>query len=261
MKGIRYTVKIYNTDTNRCVMLSINGLKETVINPMGVYEVSRNEGEYIITAQSEDLTSEVITIYHMFNKNNNGKIIPLVIRNENEQCSNVSVLKYRCFIAGSTKITNERNAARAVLSILYNQYEKYNFYITSHTYEDFNNKHKIDGQQMDYDSFIKEKADCTIFIICNCVGEQTIKEYESATETYELSGCRRPAIFVYNDISMIDHQDATILKFRKLVDSKRAYWRDYKGIDMLMLQIKDDIGAELTDVLEMRPSLVKTNSI
>ena len=41
-------------------------------------------------------------------------------------------------------------------------------------------------------------------------------------------------------------------KVSKLVESKRAYWRDYAGMDMLMLKIKDDISAELTDVLETR---------
>ena len=172
------------------------------------------------------------------------------------------LLKYRCFIAGSTSITNERNAARAALSILYNQYEKYDFYITAHTYEDFKNKHKIDGQQYDYDTFIREKADCTIFIICNHVGDKTLKEYSLAIETFETTNSKRPAIFVYNDVSCVNgisEQEPSVINFRKMVDSKHAYWRDYIGMDMLMLKIKEDISAELTDVLEMRPRIWKEN--
>ena len=50
-------------------------------------------------------------------------------------------------------------------------------------------------------------------------------------------------------------QDPSVIKFRKLVESKHAYWRDYTEMDILMLRIKDDISAELTDVLEMKPSI------
>lgn len=98
----------------------------------------------------------------------------------------------------STSIINERNAARSVLSILYNQYEKYNFYITAHTFEDFQNKHKIEGHQYEYDEFIRKKANCVIFIICKYVGSKTLDEYKVAINTFELTNGERPAIFVYN---------------------------------------------------------------
>ena len=61
---------------------------------------------------------------------------------------------------------------------------------------------------------------------------------------------------VYNDISYRSKgyiEDASVTAFHKLVDSKNAYWRDYNGIDMLMMKIKEDISAELADILEMRP--------
>lgn len=59
----------------------------------------------------------------------------------------------------------------------------------------------------------------------------------------------------------INQQDPSVLAFRKLVEGKQAYWRDYNGIDMLMLKIKEDLGAELTDVLEMRPSISLDHSM
>lgn len=94
-----------------------------------------------------------------------------------------------------------------------------------------------------------------------------MNEYKLAVETYESTKEKRPAIFVYNDISDIEDKDGNLVagdesvaKFHQLVDSKRAYWRDYRDIDMLMLQIKDDVSAELADVLEMRPQLRKKNA-
>ena len=54
---------------------------------------------------------------------------------------------------------------------------------------------------------------------------------------------------MYNYISEIKDKDGNLVtedesvaKFHELVDSKRAYWRDYKDIDMLMLLIKDDVA-------------------
>lgn len=254
----RYTVRIHNADSRRRIVIRVNGEEYSRLEPLGMSEIERRKGEYIISAQVEDESSDAVIINHCFNKETDGKIIPISFTQVQKEIRKSDFLKYRCFIAGSTSITNERNAARAVLSILYNQYEKYDFYITAHTYEDFKNKHKIDGQQYDYDTFIREKADCTIFIICNHVGDKTLKEYDLAIETFENTDSKRPAIFVYNDVSSVNdisEQDPSVIKFRKLVESKHAYWRDYTGMDMLMLKIKDDVSAELTDVLEMRPSI------
>lgn len=254
----RYTVRIHNSDSRKRVVIRVNGEEYSRLEPLGMSEIERRKGECVISVQLEDESSDAVIINHCFNKETDGKIITTSFTQNHKSITKSDLLKYRCFIAGSTSITNERNAARAVLSILYNQYEKYDFYITAHTYEDFKNKHKIDGQQYDYDTFIREKADCTIFIICNHVGDRTLKEYNLAIETFENTDSKRPAIFVYNDVSSVNdisELDPSVIKFRKLVESKHAYWRDYTGMDMLMLKIKDDVSAELTDVLEMRPSI------
>lgn len=257
---VRYSVRIHNTDARRTIIIRVDGEEYCRLVPLGMKKIEKLKGEHVISAQVEDEQSDPIIVNYCFNKETDGKIIPISFVHEQNKMRKSDLLKYRCFIAGSTSITNERNAARAVLSILYNQYEKYDFYITAHTYEDFNNKHKIDGHQYDYDTFIMEKADCTIFIICNQVGDKTLKEYDLAIATNENTNSKRPAIFVYNDLSCVNDvskQDPSVFEFRKLVDSKKAYWRDYTGIDMLMLKIKEDISAELTDVLEMRPSVKK----
>lgn len=252
----KYGVKIHNQSSKEKLTLLVDGKYECEINPLEVVCVKRKKGEYMLTLRLNTDEDIIENIHQQFNKQYNNQIIPVELR----QTNNNNFITYRCFIGGSTSIINERNAARSVLSILYNQYEKYNFYITAHTFEDFQNKHKIEGHQYEYDEFIRKKANCVIFIICKYVGSKTLDEYKVAINTFELTNGERPAIFVYNDTSVCDgtvQQDESINKFREFVDSKKAYWRDYKDIETLMLKMKDDISAELTNVLEMKPSLIR----
>lgn len=253
--------RFYNKSSKYDVTICLDGEEVAQIPTLGMVSIKKKVGDYMLTARANNTTNlDVLSLPVSFNMKSDGSIIELDIESTDKvdtlPLPKNNFVTYRCFIGGSTAISNERNAARAALSILYNQYEKYDFYITSHTFEDFKNKHKIDGQQYDYNEFIKFKADCAIFIICNKVGEKTLSEYRLAVETYENTGETRPAIFVYNDISYRSNggiEDASVTAFHNLVDSKNAYWRDYNGIDMLMMKIKEDVSAELADILEMRP--------
>jgi len=257
--------RFYNKSGKYDVTICLDGEEVAQIHPLGMVSIKKRVGHYMLTARANNTTKlDVLSFPVSFNIKTDGSIIELDVEStdkiESLPLPNNNFVTYRCFIGGSTAISNERNAARAALSILYNQYEKYDFYITSHTFEDFKNKHKIDGQQYDYNEFIKFKADCAIFIICNQVGEKTLEEYKLAVETFEDTGEKRPAIFVYNDISYRSKgyiEDASVTAFHKLVDSKNAYWRDYDDIDMLMMKIKEDISAELADILEMRPASIQ----
>ena len=248
----KYHLKIHNRSNKQELSLLVDGKFEANIKPLEVLHIQRKKGEYILTIKTDNIV--VDNIHYKFDYKHNNKILPIQLKENVDK----ELITYRCFIGGSTSIVNERNAARSVLSILYNQYDKYNFYITAHTFEDFKNKHKIEGHQYEYDEFIKNKANCAIFIICNYVGEKTLNEYKVAIETFESTKEERPTIFVYNDISDgIQRQDESVVRFRDFVDSKKAYWRDYKDIETLMLKMKDDISAELADVLEMKPNLMK----
>lgn len=248
----KYHLKIHNRSNKQELSLLVDGNFEANIKPLEVLHLQRKKGEYILTIKTDNRV--VDNIHYKFDCKHNNKILPIQLKENVDK----ELITYRCFIGGSTSIVNERNAARSVLSILYNQYDKYNFYITAHTFEDFKNKHKIEGHQYEYEEFIKNKANCAIFIICNYVGEKTLNEYKVAIETFESTNEERPTIFVYNDISNVpQQQDESVVRFRDFVDSKKAYWRDYKDIETLMLKMKDDISAELADVLEMKPNLMK----
>ena len=102
---------------------------------------------------------------------------------------------------------------------------------------------------MEYNEFIRQQADCTIFIICKHIGDKTKEEYETAVKVCEQTKYNRPTIFVYNDVSC--EEDESVKKFRETVDSKHVYWRDYHDIENLMLRIESDLSSELMDLLMM----------
>lgn len=250
-KNRSLSIRFYNKKKNGTVYIYVDGVYKTTINAGETKSVTNKKGEYAIRIQSKELEDKYIEFIQPFNKQENKKIVNIHLDDQQRDDikQNKSLKTYRCFIGGSTSIVHERNAARAVLSILYNEWDKYDFKITAHTYEDFAQKHKKGGNQMEYDEFIKQKADCTIFIICKYVGDKTLGEYQIAVDTCEKTENQRPAVFVYNDISC--EGDDSVIKFKELVKTNNAYWNDYQDLTQLMLKLQNDLNAELTRLLLM----------
>lgn len=166
------------------------------------------------------------------------------LKAEQKNTDTSDMTNYRCFIAGSTRLVNERNATRAVLSILYNKWEKYKLVISSYTFEDFSNGYTVGGQQIQYNEFIKHIADCTIFIVENGVGDKTLEEYKLAIATFK-NNLQRPKVYVY--ANNLNNEPIT-QTFIEEVKRNRSYWREYHDINKLMSLIKEDIDAELFNI-------------
>ena len=245
------SIRFYNKKINGTVDVYVDGVCQTSINAGETTSVTNIKGEYAIRIQSKEIEDKYIEFIQPFNKQESKKIVNIHLDDQQHDSikQNKPLKTYRCFIGGSTSIVHERNAARAVLSILYNKWDQYDFKITAHTYEDFTQKHKIGGNQMEYDEFIKQNADCTIFIICKHVGDKTLGEYQLAVDTCEKTANKRPAVFVYNDISC--EGDDSVIKFKELVTTNNAYWNDYQDLTQLMLKLQNDLNAELTRLLLM----------
>ncbi len=250
-KNKSLSIRFYNKKKNGTVDVYVDSVCQTTINAGETKSVTNKKGEYAIRIQSKELEDKYLEFIQPFNKQESKKIVNINLNDQQhiDIKQNKPLKTYRCFIGGSTSIVHERNAARAVLSILYNMWDKYDFKITAHTYEDFAQKHKIGGNQMEYDEFIKQKADCTIFIICKHVGDKTLGEYQLAVDVCEKTENQRPAVFVYNDISC--EGDDSVVKFKELVKSNKAYWNDYTDLTQLMLKLQNDLNAELTKLLFM----------
>lgn len=244
-----YSIRLYNQKANGPVEIYLDGDLQDTMEAGVTKNISAKRGEYALLVQSTLDQEKYLEFVQNFSKDDNNKLITLKFeentdhRKIEEQTSKI----YRCFIGGSTKIVHERNAARAVLSKLYNQFDNKDFRITAHTFEDFSQKHKDQGHQNEYDNFIRLTADCAIFIICEKVGVKTIAEYELAIDTLEQTNFKRPTVFVYNDASC--KEDESITVFRKKVSENRAYWRDYNDIDNLMHLIQEDLSSELWELL------------
>lgn len=154
--------------------------------------------------------------------------------------SNVSK-SYKCFIAGSTMLQTERDAIRAVIAEIHNRWSSKNIYITSYTFEDFDNNVHVGGLQNQYDQFISQYADCIIFIIDGEIGSKTLHEFEIALNAYKAR--RRPSIYVYN--SAIGKKHPQSEAFTNKVVHEGHYWRPYSNIADLKLKFKEDITNEL----------------
>lgn len=148
---------------------------------------------------------------------------------------------YRCFIAGSTALQNERDAIRAVIGEIHNRWSSKNIYITSYTFEDFNNNVQVGGLQNQYDRFIAHDADCIIFIVDGEIGDKTLHEFNIALKVYGEK--RRPSIYVYNNVNGKSHPQADT--FINKVAREGHYWRLYSNVMDLRLKFKEDITNEL----------------
>lgn len=99
------------------------------------------------------------------------------------------------FIAGSKELTALRDSARAALVEIGNRRRKDNVVLRSYTFEDFRKAVVIGGQQAEYNKYIREKADCAIFIFDEGFGNKTMEELDVAYASFEKR--RKPVIFIF----------------------------------------------------------------
>ena len=240
---INYSLKLFcNADGESDIEIKVDGEAIGIIKPENVIKITRKKGKYLITASPVAKELKSISFQHYFTKNNDGEIKEITLPQKKESCNNI--VRYKCFIGGSTNLATERNAARAVLNQLYNKWEDENLIVSAYTFEDFSN---AQHQQDRYFDFISNEAKCTIFIIADSVGPKTIAEYRVAYKTYT-NLKTRPMIFVYANESS---KNPEALKFKEEVLRNNSYWRNFNDIESLMSKIKEDIDAELFAIFKM----------
>lgn len=151
--------------------------------------------------------------------------------------------KYSCFIAGSTALTRERDAIRAVISEINNQRKR--ILISAYTFEDFPiSVVKHGPQEKFYNKFLRESTDVAIFIISGEIGEKTINEFDIAYQAYCQSG--KPKIYTFCcDVNKEPHEQSE--KFRERLKEINQYWTPYKSLDELKLKFKNALISELDE--------------
>lgn len=249
-----YDLKLYceaEDDVESILTITLDDKVVSSIKGKGMVRLRERKSNYLISIDSNnpDIVGENFT--YKFCRQNNGDVKQVTLKKKSSSesarpellPSDITII--RCFIAGSTRLVNERNATRAVLSILYNKWESHNLVISSYTFEDFSNSYTIGGQQIHYNDFIKNKAACAIFIVTENVGDKTLEEYRLAVNTFKDSQSR-PKIFVYaNNLS---NSDSVTKQFIDEVRKNNSYWREYDNITHLMSLVKDDVDSELFNI-------------
>lgn len=249
----KFELKLYceaEDDTESTLIIRLDDEVVSTVKGEGLVRLKERKSNSLISIDSDnpEYLSERFT--YKFSRKNDGDVKQVILKKKisdtpsqaGQSVSDITII--RCFIAGSTRLVNERNATRAVLSILYNKWEKHNLVMSSYTFEDFSNSYSIGGQQIQYNDFIKEKATCAIFIVTENVGEKTLEEYRLAVNTFKENHIH-PKIFVYaNNLSDSDITKLFIEEVRK----NNSYWRDYDSIKQLMSLVKEDVDSELFNI-------------
>ena len=152
----------------------------------------------------------------------------------------------KCFIAGSKSLQRERDGLRSIMSVMYNKWMNFNFKILSFTFEDFDKKVVIGGQQKLYNSFIEKDADWALFIIDKGIGDKTHEEYRIAMDSYINNG--RPNIVIFGKLGISDMSELSTIK--EEVEKHGQYWVDYSDIDNLKLSFESILNWDLINIFK-----------
>lgn len=139
----------------------------------------------------------------------------------------------KVFIAGSKDLYHERNVVRAQLQQISN---RTNIAFSSYTYEDFSRDFIEDGQQAEYNKFIADQADFTVFIIDGRIGGITFNEFSVAMSAFKKN--HKPRIFTY--CKDIDIKNVEIIHIINEINDNNQYYCEYRDIIDLENSIRRD---------------------
>lgn len=151
-------------------------------------------------------------------------------------------------MAGSINLNEPRGYYYGAMTALRNLWGSSYVQIEGKTYKDFSEalSEKEDGNQGDYNEYIKDKADIVFFVIDHGVGDKTVLEYELAVSAFKEKG--RPEIVVFCNKNSSDETD--VKKLKEKVSDLKQYWVDYKDNYVLEYLFKDYVNRFLIEKKE-----------
>ncbi len=164
-------------------------------------------------------------------------------RTEEKLKSKNTLTKINIFIAGSLKLDRERDALRAVISIMHNHWRRsHDLNIFSYTYEDFSNRFTTNGgPQQKYEDFIKKDADWAIFVIDGNVGGITLNEFNVAVKAHSSNGS--PNILVFSNGKAQETEETTKIKNR--ISDIKQYWIEYNSVQQMKKEFESTLNWDL----------------
>ncbi|MBQ7664336.1 MAG: hypothetical protein IJS43_03845 [Bacteroidaceae bacterium] len=143
---------------------------------------------------------------------------------------------FQVFVAGSKDLKQERDALRVVvqkLNTLYND-QNIDVFVELKSYEEFKDK------QVEYEAYIREKADMVVFVLDGHIGEFTTQELKVAAEASKQKK-KLPEIVVYlkefnEETEEIRHIQNTL---KNILDDH--FYVEYKDLDNLRTKVSERI--------------------
>lgn len=216
--------------------ISIDGEFKKEIASREVYTTHLEKGEYLI--DFEDKQDE--NRHKLFNHVLTTKECRLVFANFLEESSQ-NEKNIKCFIAGSKKLQQERDALRAVTCVMYNKWDSKNFRILSYTFEDFKKEHTLVPPQELYNKFIEREADWALFIIDGEIGGITSDEYRVAMDSFKKNG--RPKILALAKVGSENNENVAEIKDE--INKEHQCWTDYTDIVSLKYIFESTLNWDL----------------
>lgn len=165
----------------------------------------------------------------------------------------MKVISFNFFVAGSKKLSKERDMFKAValeLQCYYRQLRGIRCELDMVTFESFNYIAGDDAKQEEYNRHIREVADVVFFVFDGDVGGITKSEFEVAANSYTQN--KKPKIGVFTKLGATNNHEIEDLK--NCVDTLNQYWCEYKDDEDLKQKIKAEISLYIDTALKPTPA-------
>lgn len=226
-----------SSDTNSKIL--IDGELKHEIKAREVYRTHLRKGEYLVDVQNAEEHDRHRTFQHKVDSQESKLLYA-----EFEKERPVAGKTIKCFIAGSKALQRERDALRAVISMMYNKWENKQFRIQAYTFEDFERTVVVGGQQQKYNDFITQEANWVLLVINGQVGSITLEEFRKAMDAHKLKGSPQILILAQRG----SEQDEKVAFIKKEIDREKQYWNDYKDIEEMKLFFESTLNWDLIDM-------------
>ncbi len=197
--------------------ISIDSRHIATIKAGEVHSLHLSKGEYLVEFRAKDRANDYNrTILNV--TDSNSRVLLSEFNNKRE-------VKFRCFIAGSIKLSSQRDALRSTLAQMYNKWEESNIRISSHTFEDFSRDVVPEGQQKLYNEFILNDAKWVVIIADENVGAETLKEYRIAMDSCIKNGHPK-ILFLANNQTQTN---GILSDIKQEIVKTEQYWNTYNN--------------------------------
>lgn len=150
------------------------------------------------------------------------------------------------FIAGSKKLSEQRDIVRSALMGINNRSTK-GYFFKALSFEDFATSLTPEGRQEDYNNYIKNHADYVLFVLDGNIGGISFQEFDIAINTFKENN--RPKIVVYNKIKFLSrilgHRSHDIERIIQSINENGQYYVEYRNERELEFLIKENFFSYL----------------